>query len=248
MKKLAIFLCLISLGFSQQDSVYLYARNDKKSKFLTTVFEKVILLYSQKKSEKLSYEAFSSETSELLNQLLVKKNEHKAVCSFGIIIADNDYAVKRFSYSTPILPTKNAILSKKKINSKEIENLAIFYRKNGSKYYLAIIEKLKKQGFEISNIVYFDEYKMLIPALKSGKIDFVIADSIDGWLDEEIEIVYEIDEMPEFLAYVYPKNSQLKEKFDPVLKYFIKSPLFYKILEKYFGAEFREYYIQTMRK
>jgi ABC-type amino acid transport substrate-binding protein len=39
-----------------------------------------------------------------------------------------------------------------------------------------------------------------------------------------------------------PKNSKLKEKIDPIIKYYVKTSRFYQLVKKYFGEDASNYF------
>ena len=83
-------------------------------------------------------------------------------------------------------------------------------------------------------------YNTLSMLLKLGEIDGFIGDSIDGWINEDFSVLVNITENGSPLVYLFPDDSQLEPSFNKVLKYFIKSPVFYSLLKRYFGNDFPE--------
>jgi hypothetical protein len=249
MKTIFLFYIVLNLILSQESTINVHVRNTKKSKFMFTLFQKIVKIHEKRTGEKFILNKVHSSAKRMIRILEKKENPNKTVCSFGITISKNKYTNKYYAFSKPIFPVYNSVIALKSTKEKSshiFDKIGYVYKKGGNSYYYKLTKKLAANGYKFQNPVFIDKYTNLIPTLRSKKVDFIIADSIDGWLNEDIKVVAELDKEPQFLAFLYEKNSVLKEKFDNIFKYYLKSPAFYKLLEEHFGKNFRKYYLKTM--
>jgi hypothetical protein len=251
MKILFLFIVFIFFVSAKGDTLYVHTKNTQTSTFMFELFTKIFQIYQKKGTNKYLLKHVPSSTKRMMKVLKNKIDKDQTICSFGIIISQSVYAKKYYSFSAPVLPVYNSVIA---LKSTEVKSLRVFnkigyeYKKGGNSYYFKLVKKFTAKGYKFQNPVFIDKYSDLLPALRSKEVDFIIGDSIDGWLNDDIKIVIELDKEPQYLAFLYESGSILKKEFDGILKYYLKSPAFYRLLEKHFGKNFRTYYLKTMKR
>jgi hypothetical protein len=248
MKKILLILLFISSFLSQTDTVYIHQKNTKISDFLTELFVKNVELYEKLEKRKVLLKTVDSSEPIIREMVANKKFRDKIVCTFGLTIGD--YGHKKYSFSRPVLPVKTAVLTRSTrsiTDSTVFDGFAYVHAEGGNPYYKNLLERMTNSGYTFRNIVIYDDYKYLVPALLEGKVDYIFGDTIEAWLEQNLRVVVEVDKELYFIGFLYAYESPLKKKFDKIFKYYLNSHAFYKLLTKHFGKEFRHYYKVSMK-
>jgi len=252
-----LYICLISFNlWGQTDTVEVYHPKilDPVYHFQSELLEHLITLYNRKHTRQFVVKQTEIATIEEINYTLKQlKNKKKLVTGvYGATIMKDSYWSNYFEFSIPFLPVRNAVVSRNDstLTISKDKPFSLAYMKNpktNSHFYVNLANQLEQEGYTFSSI-YYETYELLIPALRQKTVDFIIADSIEGWMNKDLKVVVNIDKTPQFIGFIYQKGTVLKEELDSVIAYFTKSTTFYLLLKKYFGPEFRDYYIEAMKK
>ena len=98
----------------------------------------------------------------------------------------------------------------------------------------------KKYDFQLVIINPLKNYEDLI---REGEIDAYIGDSNIPWFSKNRKKLYYIKEAPvTHYGIMYPKGSGLRNKLDPYVQYFLKSPSYYKLVRKYLVKDANLYF------
>lgn len=214
----------------------------KVYRFESELFNKLIQLYNSKHKNKFY---IKYQYAKDFNNLIKSLKTQTYSCAYGQITIG---FLKKVEYSKPYFPVRNSLIRNKShlLNfNGEKKNLVGLIN---HKYYKNLYRKLLKNYQVRDTIINENNYEDLLKLLKKGFIDCYIGDSIDAWIRDDIEIVIHIDDEVNYLGLLYPKNSELKEKLDDTISYYIKTNSFYSLLKKYFGNEFANYYRHTFEK
>jgi hypothetical protein len=227
-------------------TVFLGKPENKLIQFEMEFLNKVVELYNLKHPKKLYLKTIKYKSyQDVYVNIGTFKNKDDLVigiCASTIFI-DKVYN-ERYQFSKPFLPVKSAFIGSSKIKFKKGKKYTLSIVK-GVPQYRQMSEVVKSAGytFKVDSVRSYDDMHEHV----SKKISHgYIGDTIDAWLNDDLKIVYEIQKKHSYFGFLYQSGSTLKETLDPTIKYLQSSPIYYRILRKYFGNNFKNYYVKTL--
>ena len=225
-----LLLVLITL-FAQSDTVIVQTRDSESafSAFEKDLVEDVFRLYELKHEKKIT--------------LIWKYMEFKSLFEFKDVrtisinaITITDERKKKYNFSFPYFPIKQAILTNEKkgyFNWKDV-GTRICIEENSIHLKTAI--KLKQKYNLVPATITGGTYSTQI---RDNKFDICVSDITTTWDESNDLIVLDSDDpLLEISNYgiLYPKNSVIQQELDRILSYYLKSPSYYSIIRKHFGS------------
>jgi len=233
-----IYLCFL-LHVLQQDTIT-FRINTVAYSF--SLFEKELIIDVMNlykfRTQKDIYVVFKEEK---IFQRFFKFPKNKHVISVNAITITEER--KQFvSFSKPYFPVKQAILTTFKNKNLDLKNGQIkLCLEDKSLHYKTAQALAKKYKFVLVPTSYDPYYQRDID---QKKYDIFVSDIITSWSEKEPYYVLNADDRllkRSYYAFVYKKNSPLKEEIDNVLLYYLKSPRYNLLVKKYFGKRAVEY-------
>jgi ABC-type amino acid transport substrate-binding protein len=90
--------------------------------------------------------------------------------------------------------------------------------------------------------------RTLAELAKFYNVEYLIADIGTVWVDKNFQFAADFDEARlSYYGIMFPKNSKIKNVFDPVIKSYVKSPTYLKFLKKRYGQRIIEYYKEVTK-
>jgi len=241
------FICLFIYGYSQTDTLHTVIRSksdttdkmDTFRSFEVAFFENIVRIYNTKFNTNFFIKYYVvdefSEIRPLIQSRLAEKKFVVGVSGFTIVNHE------MFDYSASFFPVKTSLIILKERREALLHKKVLDVGYYTSLYYKEIVKNLHhKFGMQLHRGKTGKSY------LKSKELDAYISDSIEAWVDEELDILLDAHEMVDHIGFLYLKNSPLKKMFDPIIKYYTKTKRFYKNLKYYFGDSFPKYYCETL--
>lgn len=243
MTKNIIACCLFVNLFFAQDSLYLFRESLDFSVYRIEeiIIRNTIDLYNSKEKKQLILKFMNYDN---FGKLMVDFNESDRPFRAAMSsISPTDERKKIYEFSLIYLPSKETLISlKNNPNLKNKSRLKVGYEKNTLYETTA-----KKMDLNLFQLIPYEDMNDLVNDLNVKKVDLMILDNIYVWNNNQYAIYSEIDNpVGDGLAIVYPKNSNLKHRLDPYLKYFLESKKFYNELSKSFGKEVADYFKKQM--
>jgi len=169
-----------------------------------------------------------------------KQNQAFAMSSISVTEARK----VKYSFSSIYMPSKEVVFTV--TDHKNVS--ADSWKKKGTVIGFQVkttqektIQRLKKKYGVIG--APFQAFKHRFNALLQGKINYAIADNVELWNHEKIKILYTLDEQhSEGIAIMYMKHSTLRKKMEKYLRYYLKSPVFYKLIREKYGHDVSNYF------
>lgn len=243
MKKIFILICTLSLVLNQELFVYqTTSQNDESTlyQFNSLLISNIVDMSNKRNRTNYIIKMKYVESYEKLFQE-IEKSENLSLGIDGITITSERQ--KKFDFSIPYMPVKEIIISHKKFGFNSAD-----WKKNSMK--IAVVENtihevhttVFKKKYNI-NLVLYSTHNSVVEALDKGTVQFYIGDVSEIWLSEEFEFISDFPEAKlSYYGILYKKGSPLKKIFDSTMKYFLRSPKYIRIIQKYFGADVAEYY------
>jgi len=222
---LLIFICL-----NAQITAYTFHFDSVTTQFEKTFFNEVIKLYNKKYDDTLNV---TYTRIENFRDLFANVTDEHKISISSITITEK--RKEKYDFSYPYLPIRYAIfaLKKSQIENWKTNTYTIGYIKGTTD------ESFAKQLIGESKLVgvSFDKHSEKIKALHDGKIDLIASEILTNFVDPKLEILS--DFIREDISYgiLFKKNSELRKRMDRIIQYYVRTPLYYKLLKQTFGPE-----------
>jgi ABC-type amino acid transport substrate-binding protein len=245
MRILIIIIILFTKSFAQ-DSVSIIISNgvSKLTAFEAEFMTQVITLYNAKNEDKLNIKFVRMSNYGEIFKRIREASKTDLICAIrAITITEERKNIYDFSY--PYMPIKQVLISLKKNYDifKDWKNPKhVIYANRLTMHWENALELSKKY-----NLIFYKpkstKDESMTRYVRSGDIDFYVGDMSDIFAIKDLTMLSNFDgALLSHYGVLYPKNSVLKTKLDRYIKYFAKSPLFYKVIVKHFGTDFASYF------
>ena len=203
------------------------------------IFKNIVALYNLKSKKQLSYTIHKESFTDILKRMETQSGDSTLIMSGITVTKERE---KRYDFSIPYLPIEIVLFSKKGTRITDFSELNVGYIEGSVEEKLA--KDLKKK-YNCSLFPYPD-FLEKHNSLKANKTNVMIADNIALFVDHSIKIIHSLKSTKGW-GIVYPKGSELKEMFDPIIRYYIKSAKFYELLYNEHGKAIADYFIKYVK-
>lgn len=232
MLRLRMILFFISFSLAQDSiSVYINHYENIFSLFEKELIEEVIFLHNRAhKTEKIHIRYKKYQNFNALFEILDQTKPEEMLCGINVISITEE-RLKKYDFSKAYFKNKQVLLSKKYKRYHAEQTSRISYTKN------SLNEVVMKHFSKTENFIavpYFDFYKRY-QNLSRGIDDYAFGDYIDQWI-YKLKLIKSFDSYGiDRFGIIFPKNSTLKEKLDPFINYYLKSPAYIGLIKRSFG-------------
>lgn len=245
-------LTLISLSFvvfvqEKTETLTVITSNgdNKITKFENAYFKQVIDLYNKSKKTKVKFKVkYNYINSFRESTTFVEKalGNNRIIGINQISIAPE--ILPTVDYSSSYLPIREALIVLKSSHLKELDKSLKIAGPKATKLPPSLGELQKKYTFKVK-LFELDGWR---DALFSGDVDALYGDNILAFNHvNELRIFAEYG--PDYdLGFIYPRNSSLRAKLEPFIRYFTGSAGYYKLLKDYFGDRISGYFRDIIKK
>lgn len=246
MRRLLFATLLIVSSFSQRViDIYHLEDNTAIGQIEKQLIDNIFELHNKISKEKFEIKHHIVADFKDLITTLAALDKSKANTSMVLgEITITEERRKSYDFSNPYIPSREAIISTEDVTAMNYgKNVRIGYLKNS--IYEGLAARLKER--HIFESVGFDDYEAMEKSLLSGKLNYFLEDNIMVWNHEKLHMVAELPwQNGEGIGIAYVKGSDLKKKFDHVLRYFLKSEKFNQLVFKLYGKEVRDYFKRAL--
>lgn len=248
-KIIITMLFVIQLIASQNNTVTVYTdlKVNKVAQFERDIIKRLYELNDKKKKAKTTINFVEMNSfKEAFDYMDKNKNTDLKNNSFAInkISFTNDRAQK-YSFSIPYMLNYYSVMtltSKAKLhNLKKFDSNYTYGAVIGTIFEDKVKELAKSQNIKFKT---YSSVKVMNDALQSGQIDFMVTDYVDSW-EFGLKSVFFYEQTTDKLCIILPKDSKLKKELDTLLKYYLKSQQFLKLVKDYFGNDAVTFFKQS---
>lgn len=242
MKHLLIGLLLVSLALAQTEvTVYTTSREGKVGQFEKELINNIFMMYNAKNASKIKAKFVKTRDFKHSFEVIDKRKDENIMVINSITISNE--RKKKYDFSEPYLPVWNSILVKSDSKAGPMD-----WQKPGAKIGYTpgtqgetLLTRLNRNlKFKM---VPYNNRDARIAGLKKGEVDFMFGDNILSWDDKSLKVIYEFvaGDVTSF-GIMYPKGSKYKSAMDGFIKYYLKSPKFFRFSQKLFGKAITDYF------
>lgn len=245
MNKLYLVFILFFLAFPQTEiTVFVDTDSTIVDVIEQNIIYQVIRIFNKKNTLQLSYHYKQVPFANIFKQLQEKNSSNFLSLSTITITKERQ---KKFLFSSVYIPSNTVIFTLKK-NKDNIpwntKGTRIAYQKNT--IHDEIIRDMKtKYGIKP---VPLSNYTNIVNSIKSGKLNFAIADNTEIWNENGLHIIEKTEtQNGNGIGIMYPKNSLLRDQLEPYIDYYVHSKTFYRFLRETYGSEISLYFRNNLR-
>jgi hypothetical protein len=239
MKQINLLLFLIFIIFSQKDlTVLIHKKQTNIQKFEKKFIENIVSLYNKRNKEKFIIKFRKKNT--FLEYFGEIKNSKKSdfICAIDAI-TNSDLRQQMYSLSEPYLPTMGVIATTSSYPEKD----SLDWQKSGRRVGVVSGSQFEhyKDLWDIltqSKLVMINHRTEFVEKINQNRIHYAINDELLTIANPDLRVQYYFtSRLLVNYSILYPKNSPLKNLFDPYIIYFRKSPAYMRLLRRTFGKE-----------
>lgn len=242
MKKQLLSLLLVMLLFSQvQLRVYVNQAGNKFNHFEKELIQDIIKLHNGKSKTNYKIEFKKYGVFAMLFDILNQEKNNSLLCGINSISITKERQ-KKYQFSSSYFVSKVILLSKhyQKLHINAKTRISYTEGTLNDK----VIKLLSKSHRFIA--VPYQNFNIRYEALLKGKDDYGVGDYVDSWI-YDMNLVKLFDEFgQDHYGIIFPKHSRLAKELDKTVRYYIKSPAYYKLVRKHFGKEAANFVKQNL--
>jgi len=242
-----LLLCLLFIGtclHAQVIDFYTAVSSAAIPKLEKQAFTDIVQIYNKKYGTHLTINHQQIKTFRDVFSVVKKAStEYTSVMCSVTITKERE---KHVTFSIPYLPVTETIFSYNDLSegtdwtTKPIAFLVGTTAEDAMKSLLKTYPKIKPKAYT--------SFQTLIEDVKQGYIKFLISDNVAILSYPKLVPLKDLgSKKGKGYGIVYPLGSSLKEKLDPIIKYYTKSAKFYNLLQQNYGNEIADYFTANVR-
>jgi hypothetical protein len=239
MFRLFIISLLVSILSSQTITIYTDNQVNRVAQFEKEIVTHLFNLRDKKNKSKTDLKFVELKSfSEAFSYM--DKNQYSDLKHTSFAINKISYTTERnvkYDFSTPYMLNYYSVMTLQE--STKLHGLKDFNKNYTYGAVSATIFADKLMDLAGSKGIRHKLYSSVSQAnmaLQTGEVDIIVTDYVDSW-EFGLKSLFFYEKTTDRLCILLPKGSKLKSELDQLIKYYIKSQQFYKLVKDYFGTD-----------
>jgi len=235
------FILCVSFGQNTRfsDTLFVYIRMEETSptaRFEQHLMKDLVTLYNRTNVLKHRFILQFKKVdgfSALIETVEHNTEQKKYICGIrGVTIRPT----KRFMFSHPYFPIESGVIGNKASSKTYNSKTATVHYFSTSTNTPFINEVRTNYSFKLKIVQNESPYHKVL----HNEWDYYLGDTIDAWQIENLKVIHTVG-AKSHLGILFPLGSPLKNIFDPILKYYVRSAKYFSAIKHYYGNGFSVY-------